>query len=134
MAVTVDNLRALGAEVRRGREAKGITTLLELKEITGISQQFLSQIETARVDKNRGVVVPSDDKLERLSEALDVPVSRLHALLGRMPDQPFRIYRHAETAEIADEYDALPEWGRQIVRDTIQSVKRAARHKCKKTR
>ncbi|MDR3708124.1 MAG: helix-turn-helix transcriptional regulator [Capsulimonadaceae bacterium] len=126
MSVTVENLQALGNEVRRAREAKGITTLKELQRLTGISQQRLSQIETARVDKDRSPVVPGDDKIDKLAEALDVPISRMHALLGRMPDQPFRVYRNAETAQFAEEYDALPDWARAIVTDCISSVKRAA--------
>ena len=125
MPVTIENLRALGNEVRRAREAKGIRTLVELERVTGISQQRLSQIETARIDPGRGVILPSDDKIERLAAALDVPVSRMHALLGRMPDQPFRVYANPETAQVAEEYDALPEWGRHVVRDMIASLKRA---------
>ena len=123
MATTIENLRAFGEEIRRQRIAKGIKTLVQLKDLTGISTQFLSQIEKAYVNKDRGLVIPSDDKIEKLSQALEIPLSRLHALLGRMPDQPLPIYKHPETVQIADDYDGLPSYARKIVRDALKTAK-----------
>ena len=63
-----------------------------------------------------------------LAAALDVPViSRVQALLGRMPNLPFRANANPETAEMAEEFDQLSNWARQIVKDVIESVKRAER-------
>jgi len=125
MAVTTENLKAFGLAVRQAREQKGIKTLVELERQTGISQQRLSQLESGRVDAGRRPSIPSDSSIEKLAAALDVPVARMHALLGRGVEQATHIFTCPETALMAEEYDALPDFARQIVRDVIESVKKA---------
>ena len=46
-----------------------------------------------------------------------------------MPDLPLRVYRNAETADVADEYDHLANWARQVVRDLIDSLKTVGERK-----
>ena len=119
----IQMLKVLGEEIRRRRKARGVRTLRQLKELTGISTQFLSQIENAYVHPSRGYVIPSDETLGKLSAALEVPISRLHAILGRIPEQPYPIYVHPEAAEIAEEYDHLPAYAQRIVRDALTTAK-----------
>ena len=117
----IGQLRVLGAAIRRRRIDQGVKTLRQMKELTGISTQFLSQIENAYVHPKRGYVVPSDELLERISRAIDMPLSRMHTIIGRFPEKPEMVSPVA--AEIAEEYDRLPEYAQQIVLDAVQTAK-----------
>jgi len=72
--VSVD-LSVLGAEVRRQRQARGLT-LRGLAEASGLSERFVSDLE-------RGVGNISIARLVEVSAALDVPVAQLVAPLDR---------------------------------------------------
>lgn len=72
--VSVD-LSGLGAEVRRQRQARGLT-LRGLAEASGLSERFVSDLE-------RGVGNISIARLVEVSVALDVPVAQLVAPLDR---------------------------------------------------
>lgn len=72
--VSVD-LSVLGAEVRRQRQARGLT-LRGLAEASGLSERFVSDLE-------RGVGNISIARLVEVSVALDVPVVQLVAPLDR---------------------------------------------------
>jgi transcriptional regulator with XRE-family HTH domain len=97
-----------------------------MERLSGISRQFLSSIENAYSSPKRGFVLPSDQTLERLSETLDIPLSRLHALLGRFPDEPLTRYEDPESLVVADAYDRLPALCKRIVRDALQTAEAIA--------
>lgn len=65
----------LGAKLKQLRKEKNLT-LVQLSELTGISQPYLSQIEA---DKKN----PSAVYLHKLSDVLEVPYSSLIKLTGR---------------------------------------------------
>jgi len=85
---STDDLRRLGQEIDRERIAARIPTLKELARRADLSHQRVN----AYVHPSRGPTMPSDDTLLRLAEVLRVPVSRYHALLGRLPDVPFQCF------------------------------------------
>jgi transcriptional regulator with XRE-family HTH domain len=73
---------ALGARVRELRHDRGLT-LKALGRGAGLSHPFLSQLE-------RGLARPSVGSVERIAQALDVPVSMLWA---RPRDETVRVVR-----------------------------------------
>lgn len=123
---TVEHVRALGEEVHRLRIAKGIDTTTELARLAGVSISHVAQIEKAYVNPSRGFTVPSDDVLDKLAKALDSPVSRFHALLGRLPDQPFPVLDDPKAMHIAEEYQRLPAYGQMIVEEALRVAKRVS--------
>jgi len=66
---TSEEKRSIGAAVRRARTARGLT-MVQLAEAIGVSQPFISQMESGRA-------APSMTTLYRLAEALAVPTSAL---------------------------------------------------------
>ncbi len=93
-----------------------------LADIARMSDQRLGEIINGYQHPTRGYTIPTDDTLERLAEALDLPVSRLHALLGRFPDVPFPAFEHPDTVALAEAYDRLPEYARKVMRDVLRSL------------
>ncbi len=61
--------------LKKGRKEKGLT-LIELQEITGISNALLSMMETGVVKE------PSFKKVVQVSTALEIPLSRLAAAVS----------------------------------------------------
>ena len=117
---TIAHIRALGEEIHRQRLAKGIRSKRKLAEITGLSAQHVGQIENAYVNPKRGFFVPSDEVLEKLAVALDIPISRLHSLLGRFPDIPYPALSDPEAMEVAEAYSRHPHYCRVIVQDALR--------------
>ena len=68
-------MSALGEKLRQLRKEKNLT-LTQLSELTGISQPYLSQIESGK--KNASAIL-----LNKLSDALDIPYSVLIKLTGK---------------------------------------------------
>ena len=81
---------------------------------TGVSHQHLSQLERGYVNPKQGLVVPSDEVLEKLANGLDVPLSRLHVLLGRFPDKPYPAYDNPEAVDLAERYVRLPRYAQEM--------------------
>ena len=77
-----ERIKMLGNVIRQARSEKGWTQY-DLYEKTGLSVGYISNIEKGYVNPKRGPVVPSDDTLIAISQALDIPIRRLHAELGR---------------------------------------------------
>lgn len=65
----------LGEELRRIRELRGLT-LREVQSITDISNPYLSQLETGKIEK------PSPNYLYKLAEAYRVPYGLLMEKAG----------------------------------------------------
>jgi transcriptional regulator with XRE-family HTH domain len=65
----------LGEELRRIRELRGLT-LREVESITDISNPYLSQLETGKIEK------PSPNYLYKLAEAYQVPYGLLMEKAG----------------------------------------------------
>ena len=65
----------LGEEIRRIRELKNMT-LREVEKITGISNAYLSQVETGKIEK------PSPNNLFKLAEAYGVSYEQLMEKAG----------------------------------------------------
>lgn len=126
MSITIDNVKALGGEIRRAREAKGIPSVRELSRIANLGYRHLQQIETAYTHPKRGFTVPSDTVLDSLASALDVPVSRFHALLGRFPDVPYPEFTNPETYYMAEQIDRLPPLCRRFVTEAIRGAQTIA--------
>lgn len=119
---TVEDLQNLGRELREWRKARGHQSLSAFARQLKLSPTYLSQVERGYVHPKQGLVVPSDEVLEKLSEALDVPISRLHGLLGRLPDVPFPAFQNAETVRLAEAYDRLPAYAQKIVQDALRTA------------
>lgn len=81
----------------------------------GVSHQHLSQLERGYINPKQGVVVPSDEVLEKLSNGLGVPLSRLHVLLGRFPDDPYPAYDNPEAVDLAERYTRMPRYAQEMV-------------------
>lgn len=79
----VDKIKRLGSYIRETRKQQGIRTVKELAERSGIGISYLSNIERGYVNPNRGAVIPSDAVLEAVAMGMGIPVSALHAQLGR---------------------------------------------------
>ena len=120
--ITVSDLERLGAEVRRAREARGYPSARSFAAAIGVSPQHLSHIERGYVNPKRGLIVPSDDVLDKIAGGADVPVSRLHAMLGRMPSQPFPALEDPDAADVAERYCRLPEYARKHLKAVLASV------------
>ena len=84
-----DTAAHLGARVRQLRQDRGLT-LKALGRESGLSHPFLSQLE-------RGLARPSVGSLERIAQALEVPVS---ALWTATAPEPARVARAGEGAVI----------------------------------
>jgi transcriptional regulator with XRE-family HTH domain len=82
-----DTASGLGARVRELRQARGLT-LKALGRLAGLSHPFLSQLE-------RGLARPSVGSVERIAQALDVPVSALWT--ARRPEDARVVRAHEGT-------------------------------------
>ena len=91
----------------------------------GISHQHLSQLERGYVNPKQGMVVPSDEVLEKLARGLDVPLSRLHVLLGRFPDSPYPAYDNPEAVDLAERYTRMPGYAQEMVQGMFTIIEAA---------
>jgi len=121
---TITELQNLGRELRARRIASGRRSLSKFATDIGVSRQHLSHIENAYVNPRRGPVVPSDEVLQKVSSGYGVPLSRLHALLGRTPDLPIPAFRNPEALHLAERFDALPERLQTVVLETFAAIER----------
>lgn len=78
-------LKQLGQLIRDARRSHE-WTLKQLSEKSGVGYSYCSNIERGYVNPKRGPVTPSDDTLFALAKTLDLPTSRIHAMLGRSDD------------------------------------------------
>lgn len=93
----------LGGRVRSLRRQRGLT-LKELGRLAGLSHPFLSQVE-------RGLARPSVGSVERIAEALGVPVAHLWAAPGPREERLLR--RDADATglrELLASAPAVHEW------------------------
>lgn len=74
-AVSPTTGTTLGAELRRLRQLHGFT-LKDVERATGISNAYLSQVETGKIEK------PSPDKLYKLAETYQVEYDQLMQAAG----------------------------------------------------
>lgn len=81
----------------------------------GVSHQHLSQLERGYINPKQGMVVPSDEVLEKLASGLGIPLSRLHVLLGRFPDHPYSAYDEPEAVALAERYARMPRYAQETV-------------------
>lgn len=125
--IVVSNLERLGEEVRRARLAQGYSSARAFAAVIGVSPQHLSHIERGYVNPKRGLVVPSDDVLEKIATGASVPVSRLHALLGRMPDQPYPVFDDPASVEVAERYSRLPGYAKAHLTTVLGSLEELVR-------
>lgn len=119
---TIENLKQLGRELRSRRQALGMKSLRAFATQIGVSHQHLSQLERGYVSPKQGVVVPSDEVLEKLARGLDVPLSRLHVLLGRMPDHAYPAYDNPEAVDLAERYVRMLGYAQEMVRDMFTII------------
>lgn len=76
----------LGQVIKDARNEKDWTQS-DLAQKVQLSVGYISNIEKGYVNPKRGPVVPSDDSLNALANALGVPVSRFHSELGRSANE-----------------------------------------------
>ena len=124
---TAQDLHNLGRELRMRREALGLKSLREFARRVDVSPQHLSQLERGYVNPKRGLVVPSDEVLEKLAAGLDVPLSRLHALLGRLNDQPYPVFDDPKAVLLAERYSRLPGYARTLLLDVLADIEAMVR-------
>jgi transcriptional regulator with XRE-family HTH domain len=98
-----DTAACLGARVRELRQDRGLT-LKALGRRAGLSHPFLSQLE-------RGLARPSVGSVERIAQALDVPVSALWAT--RRPEHA-RLVRAGEGTVVAHAEEGAPGGMREL--------------------
>jgi transcriptional regulator with XRE-family HTH domain len=82
----IDRLRAFGQELRTRRKSLGIDQKV-LAARLGISNQHLSQLETAYDKPGRGPVGPSDKVISAIAETLNWRKNDIHDMLGRLDDE-----------------------------------------------
>jgi transcriptional regulator with XRE-family HTH domain len=85
-----ERLKVLGDLVRERRTELGLN-LKDFHLKSGVGYSYLSNIERGYVNPKRGPVVPSDEILATIAEALHISVSRLHSALGRDLDDTDRL-------------------------------------------
>ena len=98
-----DTAADLGARVRELRQERGLT-LKALGHLAGLSHPFLSQLE-------RGLARPSVGSVERIADALDVPVSALW--VSRRPEDA-RVIRAGEGIVLAHAEEGAPGGVREL--------------------
>lgn len=94
-----------GKELRRLRQSRGVT-LRTVEQETGISNAYLSQLETGKIAK------PSPNYLYKLAEFYEVPYGLLleHAgYVSREPSQGEKKRRRLSAAALATISDLTPE-------------------------
>ncbi len=97
----------IGSRLREARQQRGMT-IQELASVTNLSKGFLSQVENDKAS-------PSLDTLERIAQAVDVPLAyillpnerRMHVL--RAADRP--AYRYGEAGLRVEVLSPLPQRG-----------------------
>jgi transcriptional regulator with XRE-family HTH domain len=124
---SLTDLQNLGRELRARRMALGETSLRKFGTNIGVSHQHLSHIENAYVHPKRGLVVPSDDVLKKMAAGYQVPLSRLHGLLGRLPDLPVPVFKHPEAQRLAERFDRLPKRLQETTLEVFASIERLAK-------
>lgn len=122
---THSDLQNLGRELRAARLRMGKASLTKFAAEIGVSRQHLSHIENAYKHPRRGPVIPSDDVLVKIAEGYDLPVSRLHALLGRQPDEAVPTFRHPEALHLAERFDRLPAAAQSAVLSMVGALEAA---------
>lgn len=96
---------SLGEELRRIRDLLGLS-LRQVEKITGISNAYLSQLETGKIEK------PAPSYLYKLSEAYNVPYELLMEKAGyivRKGDTDKNEHRSLAGAALATVEDITPE-------------------------
>ena len=121
---TQDDVKALGEEIERLREARSaeFPTLRALATAAGVSYTRLVEIRQGYKSKIRNVTVPSDHILNQLAKTLNTPVSRFHAKLGRLPDEPYDGLNDPDVLDMAEAYRRLPDYGRKMLRTMLKIV------------
>jgi transcriptional regulator with XRE-family HTH domain len=119
---TTEDLNKLGRELRSRREALGLKSLRAFAVQIGVSHQHLSQLERGYVNPKQGIVIPSDEVLEKLASGLGVPLSRFHVLLGRFPSAPYPAYDNPEAVDLAERYIRLPGYAQEMVQGVFGIV------------
>ena len=96
---------SLGEELRRIRDLLGLS-LREVEKITGVSNAYLSQLETGKIEK------PAPSYLYKLSEAYNVPYELLMEKAGyivRKSEIDHKEHRSLAGAALATIDDITPE-------------------------
>lgn len=129
-----DELRQMQAfgQVLKERRKELDLTLARLQAITGISAQYISNLETAYAHPTRGISRPDDEKIAILGQALGLSLSRLHSLLGRLPELA-RIAQDETLSDLALDLVRLEDAEIGLVREIVAAVlrikeERAAEH------
>lgn len=118
MKVT-DNHRRLGELLKERRNALGLTLENVSAKISArgkkLSAQYLSNLETAYTRPGKEPATPPDDLLNTLAQTLDIPISDLHAALGRVPPG-------SPAAQLVREKVAKYDGGGQIGPEIVQEI------------
>jgi transcriptional regulator with XRE-family HTH domain len=96
--MTPENARKLGAELRKRREALGLS-LRQLEELSGVDDTTIVRLEAGRSQR------PATEKLQRLAVALDVPLEDLLITAGIQTDRGLPTLR----PYMRTKYPQLPE-------------------------
>lgn len=83
----------IGEEIKKLRKSKGLT-LIQLKEITGVSQPLLSQIET-------GTRNPTPETISKISKGLGISKLYLYKIAGFLDE--------TDILDVLDENEKLKE-------------------------
>jgi transcriptional regulator with XRE-family HTH domain len=119
---TQEQLENLGREMRSWRKAAGEKSLRKFAKRIGVSPTHVSQLERAYSNPKQGITVPSDDVLEKIADGLNVPVSRMHLLLGRCEGSPYPALQDPEALDVAERFARLPDYARRHLHDVLTSL------------
>ena len=127
----MEQTASLGALLRSLRKERGWSQR-RLSAEAGVSPQFLSDIERSYEHPANGPVRPSDETINALASALNVPAVRLHAALGRLdadgPELQRAQQRFAQDQELEEQgqwvarYRDLSQRDQRIVKTLIEQL------------
>jgi transcriptional regulator with XRE-family HTH domain len=108
----------LGLLLRTARLEKGWTQS-DVAKRTGLTTGYISNLEQGYVNPKRGPVVPSDDSLRAFSEALELPLEKMHAALGRVRDHDL----DPEVRGFVEFYEGAPPEDKESLKKSLRLVR-----------
>jgi transcriptional regulator with XRE-family HTH domain len=104
-----ERMRIYGRELRRRRIEAGYQELKEFAVRIGVSNQHLSQVETAYSRDGRPSVGLGDEAMEAVGRELGWRVIDQRHMLGQVPAEEIEYILNPDTARIVEAYDNAPQ-------------------------
>ena len=117
-----ERMREYGRELRRRRIEAGFEELKEFALRIGVSNQHLSQVETAYSRAGRPSVGLGDEAMEAVARVLGWRVIDQRHLLGQVPTEEMEYLANPDTARIVEAYEGAPPQVRRAFDALAESV------------